>query len=229
VRPSFFSFLVLSSYLSGAIGCQSIQKAMFDDDCSTTRLTFWDSETGDDLPSPKEASEEALLWMKDNERQLLAARGSSFDGMEDGMHLAPDHQDWAMGETQVFVPELLQREYFVKRSTQDDKGLERRKPLFAKSRFGVQAVDLDHSPFLPTVALQARVGVPKSGALAMNNAMSSYEVMPGDTLGTISKKLYGTPGRWMELAHLNHLGNGSLIYPKEILFYIKDSQVIGQH
>jgi nucleoid-associated protein YgaU len=53
--------------------------------------------------------------------------------------------------------------------------------------------------------------------------------MPGDTLGSISKKLYGTPGRWMELAHLNHLGNGSLIYPKEILFYIKDSQVIGQH
>jgi hypothetical protein len=229
VRPRSFSFLVLFSVLSGSAGCQSIQKAMLDDDCSTTRLTFWETEADNGLPSPKLASEEALLWMKENETQLLASRESSLDSMEDGMHLGLDKQDWAMGETQVFVPELLQREYFVKRSSHDGKALERRKPLFARSQFGVQAASLDTSTFLPSAGLQARVGVPRSGALAMNNGMSSYEVMPGDTLGTISKKLYGTTGRWMELAHLNQLGNGSLIYPKEILFYIKDSQVPGQY
>jgi len=224
-----FCFLVIFSNIFGIVGCQSMQRAMFDDDCTTTRLTFWESETVDSLPSPKLASEEALQWMKENETQLLAAHGSSLDGLEDGLYLAQDNQDWTMDKTQVFVPELLQREYFVKQDYQDSKGMERRKPLFAKAHYGVQAASLDTSTFLPTGVLQARVGVPNGGTLAMSHAMSSYEVMPGDTLGTISKKIYGTPGRWMELAHLNHLGNGSLIYPKEILFYIKDSQVISQH
>lgn len=224
MRKPGFSFLVFVGLVSGVNGCQSIQKAMLDDDCTSTRLTFWERETDDSLPSPKQASEEALLAMKDNEAQLLAARGSSLDDMEKGMHLAQDNQDWALSETQVFVPELLQREYFSSRSTKDNKNVERRKPLFARSQFGVEAASLDTPAFMPRTGLMARAGVPPVGS-----AMNTYEVAPGDTLGTISKKIYGTPGRWMELAHLNHLGNGSLIYPKEILFYIKDSQVIGQH
>lgn len=227
MRKPGFSFLVSLGLFSGALGCQSIQKAFLDDDCATTRLTFWERESEDSLPSPKQASEEALLAMKENEAQLLAARGSSLDDMEKGMHLPQDNQDWALSETQVFVPELLQREYFTARGSKDTKNVERRKPLFARSQFGVQAASLDTPAFLPRAGLLARSGVPSG--ISAGSAMNTYEVVPGDTLGTISKKIYGTPGRWMELAHLNNLGNGSLIYPKEILFYIKDSQVIGQH
>jgi nucleoid-associated protein YgaU len=144
--------------------------------------------------------------------------------MEKGMHLPQDNQDWALSETQVFVPELLQREYFSSTANKNSKNVERRKPLFGRSQFGVEAASLDVTTFTPRTGLLAR-----AGASPVGSAMNTYEVVPGDTLGTISKKIYGTPGRWMELAHLNHLGNGSLIYPKEILFYIKESQVIGQH
>lgn len=227
MRKPGFSFLVSVGLFSGVIGCQSIQKAILDDDCTSTRLTFWERESEDSLPSSKQASEEALLAMKDNEAQLLAARGSSLEDMEKGMHLPQDNQDWALSETQVFVPELLQREYFTARGTKDSKNVERRKPLFARSQFGIQAASLDTPAFMPSAGLLARTGVPSGNPVG--TAMNTYEVVPGDTLGTISKKIYGSPGRWMELAHLNHLGNGSLIYPKEILFYIKDSQVIGQH
>jgi hypothetical protein len=74
----------------------------------------------------------------------------------------------------------------------------------------------------PVMALAARNRVIPQG-----ENMAAYIVQPGDTLGTISKKLYGTPQRWMELAHLNQLGNGSLIYPKEIIFYINDRSNLG--
>ncbi|HET9237691.1 MAG TPA: LysM domain-containing protein [Oligoflexus sp.] len=227
MRKPGFSFLVLIGLFSGAIGCQSIQKTILDDDCATTRLTFWDAAPEDSLPSPRQASEEALLAMKENDAQLLAARGSSLEDMEKGMHLPLDQKNWALGQTQVFVPELLQREYFAPRNTREAKNVERRKPLFARSQFGVEAGSLDAPSFQATVGLQARSLVPVGSPVG--SAMNTYEVVPGDTLGTISKKIYGTPGRWMELAHLNHLGNGSLIYPKEILFYIRDSQVISQH
>jgi nucleoid-associated protein YgaU len=227
VRKPGFSFLALIALFSGVIGCQSIQKAILDDDCATTRLTFWEAEPEDSLPSPRQASEEALLAMKENDAQLLAARGSSLEDVENGMHLPLDQQEWALGQTQVFVPELLQREYFAPRNTREARNAERRKPLFARSQFGVQAASLDTPSFTTAAGLQARSSVPYGNP--HGSAMNTYEVVPGDTLGTISKKIYGTPGRWMELAHLNHLGNGSLIYPKEILFYIKDSQVIGQH
>jgi nucleoid-associated protein YgaU len=227
VRKPGFSFLVLIGLFSGVIGCQSIQKAILDDDCATTRLTFWEAEPEDSLPSPRQASEEALLAMKENDAQLLAARGSSLEDMEKGMHLPLDQQEWALGQTQVFVPELLQREYFAPRNTREARNTERRKPLFARSQFGVQAASLDTPSFTTAAGLQARSSAPYGNP--HGSAMNTYEVVPGDTLGTISRKIYGTPGRWMELAHLNHLGNGSLIYPKEILFYIKDSQVIGQH
>jgi nucleoid-associated protein YgaU len=227
VRKPGFSFLIVIGLFSGVIGCQSIQKAILDDDCATTRLTFWEVEAEDSLPSPRQASEEALLAMKENDAQLLAARGSSLEDMEKGMHLPSDNQDWVLGQTQVFVPELLQREYFASRSTQEAKNVERRKPLFARAQFGVEAAALTTPSFAPTAGLQARS--PVSFGSPRGSAMNTYEVVPGDTLGTISKKIYGTPGRWMELAHLNQLGNGSLIYPKEILFYIKDAQVVGQH
>lgn len=226
VQLSHFSFLVGLAICSGAIGCQSIQKAILDDDCTTTRLTFWEPEI-DTLPSPQKASEEALLWMKERDTQLLAARGSSLEGVDNGMHLVADQKDWSITETQVFVPELLQREYFTARTSRETKNVARRKPLFARTQFGVQASGLDTPDFLSAPELMARSSFP--GAPTQGSGMSSYEVMPGDTLGTISKKIYGTPGRWMELAHLNHLGNGSLIFPKEILFYIKDTQVVSQH
>jgi nucleoid-associated protein YgaU len=52
--------------------------------------------------------------------------------------------------------------------------------------------------------------------------MGSYIVQPGDTLSVISVKIYGTSSRWMELAHLNRLGNGSVIFPNELILYVPD-------
>ncbi len=230
MRKPGVSFLILVSLYSVLTACQSLQQAMFDDDCSTTRLTFWDSEPEYRLPSPREASEEALQWMKERDAQLLAAKESNLDGMASSIAMPSEENDWMISQAHVFVPELLQREYFTRRRSQDHQGVERRKPLFAKARFGVNSQGLDTMSFMGSDSLQARAGLPPRGPqIPLNASMSSYEVAPGDTLGTISRKLYGTPGRWMELAHLNNLGNGSLIYPKEILFYVKDPQIVGKH
>ncbi len=230
MRKPSVSFLILVSLYSVLTACQSLQQAMFDDDCSTTRLTFWDSEPEYRLPSPREASEEALQWMKERDAQLLAAKESNLDGMASSIAMPAEENDWMISEAHVFVPELLQREYFTRRRSQDHQGVERRKPLFAKSKFGVTSEALDTLSFMGPDALKARAGLPHRGPQPQLNAsMSSYEVVAGDTLGTISRKLYGTADRWMELAHLNNLGNGSLIYPKEILFYVKDPQIVGKH
>jgi nucleoid-associated protein YgaU len=211
-----------------ASACQSLQQAMFDDDCSSTRLTFWEDEAQDGLPSPREASEEALRWMQERDAQLLAAKESPLDGVDGSFALADDDRDWAVSEAQVFVPELLQREYFTSHPSHEAKGGERRKPIFAQAKFGVNSETLGPLGYMGPEILQARTSLPKRGLQPQLNAsMSSYEVMAGDTLGTISKKLYGTVDRWMELAHLNNLGNGSLIFPKEILFYVKDAQILG--
>ncbi len=50
----------------------------------------------------------------------------------------------------------------------------------------------------------------------------SYIVQPGDTLGRISRLLYGTSKRWTELAQVNNLDKSSAIYPGDVLQYAAD-------
>ncbi len=61
-----------------------------------------------------------------------------------------------------------------------------------------------------------------AGPIANRENMGSYIVQPGDTLSVISMKIYGTSGRWMELAHMNRLGNGSVIFPNELILYVPE-------
>ena len=49
--------------------------------------------------------------------------------------------------------------------------------------------------------------------------VAEYVVQPGDTLGGISSKLYGTPSRWPQLATDNAIDNASVIYPGDVVRY----------
>ncbi len=216
------SFASLVMLLTLSMGCQSLQKSLLDDDCTSTRLTFWDNETDTELPSPRLASAEALKWMTENDAQLLAAHTANPE-LDQTMAGDFDAMDWSASKARVFVPEMLEREHDSRRNNPQVAQTERRKPLFSKAVFGVQATSIGIDDFGTPQALAAR------GPLARNGEqMETYVVASGDTLGVISKKIYGTSGRWMELAHLNNLGDGSLIYPKEILFYIKDTVALGR-
>jgi len=57
----------------------------------------------------------------------------------------------------------------------------------------------------------------KAPALSGNEKL--YVVQPGDTLGTISKTLYGTSRQWKSLAELNGLANAARIYPGDAIKY----------
>ncbi|MBM4251068.1 MAG: LysM peptidoglycan-binding domain-containing protein [Deltaproteobacteria bacterium] len=48
---------------------------------------------------------------------------------------------------------------------------------------------------------------------------SQYVIEPGDTLATISKKIYGTAKRWQELAHVNGLTDANRIYAGDVIRY----------
>ena len=47
----------------------------------------------------------------------------------------------------------------------------------------------------------------------------SYVVVKGDTLAKISAKIYGTIGKWRELARISRFENPSRIYPGDLVYY----------
>lgn len=48
---------------------------------------------------------------------------------------------------------------------------------------------------------------------------SQYVIEPGDTLATISKKIYGSTKRWQELADINGLTNANRIFAGDVIRY----------
>ncbi len=51
-----------------------------------------------------------------------------------------------------------------------------------------------------------------------------YMVQPGETLGSISHKVFGNSGRWQDIASLSGLANPNVIFPGDELMLPKDAQ-----
>jgi len=54
----------------------------------------------------------------------------------------------------------------------------------------------------------------------------AYVVQKGDTLGKISQKIYGSEGRWNELATLSGIPNPSRIFPGDLIYYTLDESAV---
>lgn len=55
----------------------------------------------------------------------------------------------------------------------------------------------------------------------------AYVVEQGDTLAKISQRIYGTPGRWNELATLSGITTPSRIYPGDLVYYTLDEGAVN--
>ncbi|SME90393.1 LysM peptidoglycan-binding domain-containing protein [Pseudobacteriovorax antillogorgiicola] len=53
----------------------------------------------------------------------------------------------------------------------------------------------------------------------IDGEVAEYVVQPGDTLGAIASKVYGTSSRWPQLASDNAINQPSLIYPGDVIRY----------
>lgn len=69
-------------------------------------------------------------------------------------------------------------------------------------------------------------GTPAAPGLPEAGSKMGYIVESGDTLGKISQKIYGTPGRWNELASLSGIANPSRIYPGDLVYYTLDESAV---
>lgn len=70
-------------------------------------------------------------------------------------------------------------------------------------------------------------GSPAAPGLPEAGSKMGYIVESGDTLGKISQKIYGTPGRWNELATLSGIANPSRIYPGDLVYYTLDESAVS--
>jgi len=70
-------------------------------------------------------------------------------------------------------------------------------------------------------------GSPAAPGLPEIGSKMAYIVEAGDTLGKISRKIYGTPGRWNELATLSGMANPSRIYPGDLVYYTLDEKAVS--
>ena len=70
-------------------------------------------------------------------------------------------------------------------------------------------------------------GSPAAPGLPEVGSKMGYIVEAGDTLGKISQKIYGTTGRWNELATLSGLSNPSRIYPGDLVYYTLDESAVS--
>lgn len=57
------------------------------------------------------------------------------------------------------------------------------------------------------------------GGLPERGSKMSYIVEQGDTLGKIASKIYGSTGKWKEIADFSGLLKPSLIYPGDVVYY----------
>ncbi len=70
-------------------------------------------------------------------------------------------------------------------------------------------------------------GSPAAPGLPEVGSKMAYIVQSGDTLGKISQKVYGTPGRWQEMATLSGMQNPSRIYPGDVVYYTLDESAVS--
>ena len=70
-------------------------------------------------------------------------------------------------------------------------------------------------------------GTPAGTGLPEIGSKMAYVVEHGDTLGKISKKIYGTPSRWNELASLSGITNPSRIFPGDVVYYTLDEKAVS--
>jgi len=70
-------------------------------------------------------------------------------------------------------------------------------------------------------------GSPAAPGLPEVGSKMGYIVESGDTLGKISQKIYGTTGRWNELATLSGISNPSRIYPGDLVYYTLDESAVA--
>ncbi len=200
----------------------------YDDEAINRRTVYRGDDSSSLLPSPAQAADEARQYQKaEDERKSAQMRGSegSVDVGADG---SGGLSEITAAYAQISVPTGPEEQPFfapVKgRKVQEGA---RRKPIFL-GKLGIDALLSEAQTgaaagALPLVtggmSLAARA---KPGTVKPREGMGTYIVRPGDTLSVISVHIYGTSGRWMELAHLNRLGNGSIIFPKELILYIPD-------
>ncbi len=221
--------------LPNLLACQSMKTALLDDDCKSNRLTFWNaSDEIDTLPSPKLASLEAQEFLATRETMQP---GSQQIANESDFYIEASDNDLEQLRNQIasiLVPSYQESENFIPVKGQNFRAQDlpqgkRRRAIFGD---GLQALQKEtqkihlaldswgtqgqHSMTgsSPIMALSARSLPTKD-----SSGFSSYKVQAGDTLGSIARKIYGTSQRWLELAYINQLGDGSLIFPNELIFY----------
>ncbi len=70
-------------------------------------------------------------------------------------------------------------------------------------------------------------GTPAGNGLPEVGSKMAYIVEQGDTLAKISQKIYGTPGRWNEMATLSGITTPSRIYPGDLVYYTLDEGAVN--
>lgn len=69
-------------------------------------------------------------------------------------------------------------------------------------------------------------GTPAGQGLPEMGSKMAYVVEQGDTLGKISQKIYGSNGRWQEMATLSGITNPSRIFPGDLIYYTLDEAAV---
>jgi nucleoid-associated protein YgaU len=82
------------------------------------------------------------------------------------------------------------------------------------------------APASPTLPFQPG-GSPAGNGLPELGSKMAYVVEQGDTLAKISQRIYGTPGRWNELATLSGITTPSRIYPGDLVYYTLDEGAVN--
>lgn len=236
--------LVSGCYLTWT-ACQTSDG--FDEDSVNRRSVYREDDGRSLLPTPQQAAEEARQYKMEEETKVAERRKG--DEPIAGVDSDSTLNDLTAAYAQILVPQAQQQEsYFapVKNSPGQQMvqamkggqikagGTTRRKPVFL-GKIGVEAM-LQQAKAVDVNARAAVTGGMMSlsarsdrgtGPIANRESMDGYIVQPGDTLSVISVKIYGTSSRWMELAHLNRLGNGSVIFPNELILYIPDKAAVA--
>ena len=70
-------------------------------------------------------------------------------------------------------------------------------------------------------------GTPAGPGLPELGSKLHYIVVRGDTLGKISNRIYGTSGKWRELASNSGIENPSMIYPGDVVYYQLTSEAVA--
>lgn len=71
---------------------------------------------------------------------------------------------------------------------------------------------------------QGSVSLPNQGYVPEDGARMAYMIQVGDTLASISQKIFGSTSGWRQLAEDNNVSNPNLIYAGDVLFYPLNGQ-----